>query len=99
MTVFFRDAGFESVAQVANTLLSGVVLSGQGANTTIYLLGANAHANTILKQNDNNGAVIAYVPAGNNSFPCTIAVTGNNHIFTTTNDAVSLFYYVESGIL
>jgi len=99
MTVFFRDAGFESVAQVANTLLSGVVLSGQGANTTIYLLGANAHSNTTLKQNDNNGAVIAYVPAGNNSFPCTIAVTGNNHIFTTTNDAVSLFYYVESGIL
>jgi len=99
MTVFFRDAGFESVAQVANTLLSGVVLSGQGANTTIYLLGANAHANTTLKQNDNNGAVIAYVPAGNNSFPCTIAVTGNNHIFTTTNDAVSLFYYVESGML
>jgi len=99
MTVFFRDAGFESVAQVANTLLSGVVLSGQGANTTIYLLGANAHANTTLKQNDNNGVVIAYVPAGNNSFPCTIAVTGNNHIFTTTNDAVSLFYYVESGIL
>jgi Na+-transporting NADH:ubiquinone oxidoreductase subunit NqrA len=95
MTVFFRDAGFESVAQVANTLLSGVALSGQGANTTIYLLGANAHANTTLKQNDNNGAVIAYVAAGNNSFPCTIAVTGNNHIFSSANDACSLFYYVE----
>jgi hypothetical protein len=95
MTKYFREAGFESVAQVAHSLLSGVVLSGQGQNTTIYLLGANAHANTTLKQNDNNGAVIAYLPAGNNNFPCTIAVTGNKHVFSTANDAVSLFYYVE----
>jgi Na+-transporting NADH:ubiquinone oxidoreductase subunit NqrA len=98
MTVFFRDAGFESVARVANTLLSGVVLSGQGSNTITYLLGATAHTNTTFKENNNNGSVIAYVPAGNNNFPCTIAVTGNKHIFTSANDAVSIFYYVESGI-
>jgi hypothetical protein len=98
MPRYFRDNGFENVAQVASSLLSGVVLSGQGTNTITYILGVNAHANTTLKQNDNNGAVIAYIPGGNNNFPCTIAVTGNNHIFTTTNDAVSLFYYVESGI-
>ena len=97
MTKYFREAGFESVAQVASTLLSGVVLSGQGPNTVTYLLGANAHFNTTFKENNNNGRVIAYIPVGNNNFPCTIAVTGNNHIFTTANDAVSIFYYVESG--
>jgi hypothetical protein len=56
MPRYFRDNGFENVAQVASTLLSGVVLSGQGTNTTTYILGVNAHANTTLKQNDNNGA-------------------------------------------
>jgi hypothetical protein len=98
MPRYFRDNGFENVAQVASSLLSGVVLSGQGPNTTIYLLGANAHSNTVLKQNNNNGAIIAYIAAGNSDFPATIAVTGNNHIFSSGNDACSLFYYVESGI-
>ena len=95
MAKYYREAGFEGVAQVANTLLSGVVLSGQGPNTTIYLLGANAHANTVLKQNNNDGSIIAYIAAGNSDFPATIAVTGNNHIFSSANDACSLFYYVE----
>jgi Na+-transporting NADH:ubiquinone oxidoreductase subunit NqrA len=95
MARYYREEGFEGVAQVANTLLSGVVLSGQGAGTTIYLLGANAHANTVLKQNNNNGSIIAYIAAGNSDFPATIAVTGNNHIFSSANDACSLFYYVD----
>ena len=99
MTRYFRDDGFENIAQVAHKLLSGVVLSGQGTNTTIYLLGVNAHTNTTLKENNNAGAVIAYIAAGNADFPATIAITGNNHIFSTANDAVSLFYYVESGSL
>jgi hypothetical protein len=95
MAKYYREAGFEGIAQVASSLTSGVLISGQGPNTTIYLLGANAHANTVLKQNDNNGAVIAYIAAGNSDFPATIAVTGNNHIFSSANDACSLFYYVE----
>ena len=94
----FREAGFESVALVATTLLSGVVISGQGSNTITYLLGGSAHANTTLKENDNNGRVISLLPAGNSEFPCTIAVTGNRHVFHTANDACSLFYYVESGV-
>jgi hypothetical protein len=94
----FREAGFESVGLVATTLLSGVVISGKGPNTTIYLLGGSAHVNTTLKENDNNGAVISLLPAGNSEFPCTVAVTNNKHIFSTTNDACSLFYYVESGV-
>jgi len=95
MAKYYREAGFEGVAQVASSLTSGVLISGQGANTTIYLLGANAHANTVLKQNNNNGSIIAYIAAGNSDFPATIAVTGNNHIFSSGNDACSLFYYVE----
>ena len=95
MAKYYREAGFEGIAQVASSLTSGVLISGQGANTTIYLLGANAHANTVLKQNNNNGSIIAYIAAGNSDFPATIAVTGNNHIFSSGNDAVSLFYYVE----
>jgi hypothetical protein len=97
MTRYFRNDGFENTAQVASTLFSGVVLSGQGPNTTIYLLGVNAHANTVLKQNNNNGAIIAYIAAGNSDFPATIAVTGNNHIFASGNDATTIFYYVENN--
>jgi hypothetical protein len=95
MAKYYREAGFEGIAQVASSLVSGVVLSGQGPNTTIYLLGANAHSGTALKRNNNNGAVIAYIAAGNSDFPATIAVTGNDHIFSSANDACSLFYYVE----
>jgi len=95
MAKYYREAGFEGIAQVASSLTSGVLISGQGANTTIYLLGANAHSNTVLKQNNNNGSIIAYIAAGNSDFPATIAVTGNNHIFSSGNDACSLFYYVE----
>ena len=95
MAKYYREAGFEGIAQVASSLTSGVLISGQGANTTIYLLGANAHANTVLKQNNNNGSIIAYIAAGNSDFPATIAVTWNNHIFSSGNDACSLFYYVE----
>jgi len=94
----FREAGFENIALVASQVLSGVVLSGQGSNTITYLLGANAHINTTLKENNNNGSVIAYIGAGNANFPCTVAVTGNKHIFSSANDATSIFYYVESGV-
>jgi hypothetical protein len=94
MTRLFRDDGFESSALIANTLLSGVVLSGQGTQN-ICLLGACAHLNTTLKENDNNGRVIAYISAGNADFPCTLIVSGNKSIFHTTNDALSLFYYTQ----
>jgi hypothetical protein len=94
----FREAGFENIASVASQVLSGVVLSGQGSNTITYLLGVNTHINTTLKENNNNGSVIAYVGAGNASFPATIPITGNKHIFSSANDSCSLFYYVESGI-
>ena len=97
MTKYFRENGFEDVALVASRTLSGVALSGQGTNTRIFLLGANAHTNTILKEDNNNGSVIAYIGAGNANFPSTIEVTGNKHIFSTANDSISLFYYVESG--
>jgi hypothetical protein len=94
----FREEGFENIALVASRTLSGVILSGQGENTITYLLGANAHINTTLKENNNNGSVIAYVGAGNANFPSTIAVTGNKHIFSSANDSTSIFYYIESGI-
>ena len=94
----FREAGFENIALVASQVLSGVVLSGQGENTITYLLGANAHINTTLKENNNNGSVIAYIGAGNSNFPATIPVTGNKHIFSSANDSISIFYYIESGV-
>jgi hypothetical protein len=98
MTKYFRENGFEDVALVASKTLSGVVLSGQGSNTITYLLGVNTHINTTLKENNNNGSIIAYVGAGNASFPATIPITGNKHIFSSANDSTSIFYYVESGV-
>jgi hypothetical protein len=95
MARFFREDGFESQASIANILTAGVLLAAPGAGKTIYLLGANSHANTILRQNNGSGAVIMNLAGGNAHFPCSIKVDGSIAIYSTATDAVSLFYYIE----
>lgn len=95
MPRFFRQDGFESQALVANILTAGVLLTAPGAGKTIYLLGGNAHANTILRENNGSGAVIMNLAGGNAHFPCSIKIDGSISIWSTASDAVSLFYYVE----
>ena len=95
MARYFREDGFEAQASVANILTAGVLLAAPGAGKTIYLLGVNAHVNTVLKQNNGSGAVIMNISAGNSDFPCSIKVDGSIAIWSTATDAVSLFYYIE----
>jgi hypothetical protein len=95
MARFFRENGFEAEASIANILTAGTLLAAPGAGKTIYLLGANAHANTTLRQTNGSGAVIMNVSAGNADFPCSIKVDGSIAIWSTATDAVSLFYYIE----
>ena len=95
MARYFREDGFEAQASVANILTAGVLLAAPGAGKSIYLLGANSHANTTLRQNNGSGAVIMNVAGGNAAFPCSIKIDGSIAIWSTATDAVSLFYYVE----
>jgi hypothetical protein len=95
MTRFFREDGFESQALVVNALTSGILLSGQGATQTTYLLGANSHVNTTLRDGGSSGPVIMNIAGGNADFPCRIKVPGTTNIWSTATDAVSLFYYSE----
>jgi hypothetical protein len=95
MARYFREDGFEAQASLANILTAGVILTAPGAGKTIYLLGANAHANTTLRQNNGSGAVIMNIGGGNGDFPCSIKVDGSISIWSTAADAVSLFYYIE----
>ena len=95
MARFFREDGFEAQASVANILTAGTLLAAPGAGKIIYLLGANSHANTTLRQNNGSGAVIMNISAGNSDFPCSIRVDGSIAIYSTVTDAVSLFYYIE----
>ena len=95
MARYFREDGFEAQASVSNILTAGVLLAAPGAGKTIYLLGANSHANTTLRQNNGSGAVIMNISAGNSDFPCSIRVDGSIAIYSTVTDAVSLFYYIE----
>ena len=95
MARFFREDGFEAQASVANILTSGVLLAAPGAGKTIYLLGANSHVNTTLRQTNGSGAVIMNIGGGNAAFPCSIRVDGSIAIWSTATDAVSLFYYIE----
>ena len=97
MPRYFRDDGFESIALVASATGIGVLLSGQGSGTTTYLLGANAHINTTLRESGAAGNVILNVGAGNFNFPATIALDGSKNIYSTAADSVSLFYYIENN--
>jgi len=97
MARYFRDDGFEGIASVANATGAGVIISGQGSNTTTYLLGVNAHANTALRESGAAGNIIVVVGAGNFNFPATIAVDGSKNIYATAADAASIFYYVENN--
>ena len=95
MARYFREDGFEAQASVSNILTAGVLLAAPGAGKTIYLLGANSHANTTLRQNNGSGSVIMNVAGGNADFPCSIKVDGSIAIWSTATDAISLFYYIE----
>ena len=97
MARYFRDDGFESTALVASLTGAGVIISGQGSNTTTYLLGVNAHTNTALRESGAAGNIIVVVGAGNFNFPATIAVSGTKNIYTTAADAASVFYYIENN--
>lgn len=94
MTRYYRDDGFESVASVATVTGAGTVISAPGAGNSIYLLGVNAHANTILRETDANGAIIFAVGAGNCNLPSTVKTTGA--IYSTAANNTSIFYYIDS---
>ena len=97
MPRYFRDDGFEGIASVVSATGAGVILSGQGSSTTTYLLGANAHINTTLRESGAAGNVILNVGAGNFNFPATIALDGSKNIYSTAADSVSLFYYIQNN--
>lgn len=94
---YFRDSGFESVALVANITGAGTGINAPGAGNSIYLLGVNAHANTILRETDGNGAIILAVAAGNANLPGTIKVTSNTAVYSTAANNTSIFYYIDSS--
>ena len=97
MPRYFRDDGFEGIASVANATGAGVIISGQGSNTTTYLLGVNAHADTALRESGAAGNIIVVIGAGNFNFPATIAVDGSKNIYATAADASSVFYYIQNN--
>jgi hypothetical protein len=97
MARYFRDDGFEGIALVASATGAGVLFSGQGSGTTTYLIGANAHANTTLKESGALGNNIMHIGAGNFNFPATIALDGTKNIYSTGADSVSIFYYIENN--
>lgn len=97
MSRYFRDDGFESIALVASATGAGVLFSGQGSNTTTYLLGVNSHAVTTLRESGALGNIIMNIGAGNFNFPATIALDGSKNIYSSAADSVSIFYYIENN--
>ena len=97
MPRYFRDDGFEGIASVVSATGAGVLFSGQGSNTTTYLLGVNSHAVTTLRESGALGNIIMNIGAGNFNFPATIALDGSKNIYSTAADSVSLFYYIQNN--
>lgn len=96
MSELFRDSGFEKTALVATVTGAGAVISAPGAGNSIYLLGVNAHADTILKETNGSGATIFAVAAGNCNLPGTIKVTSDTAVYSTASNHTSIFYYIGS---
>ena len=97
MSRYFRDDGFEGIASVVSATGAGVLFSGQGSNTTTYLLGVNSHAVTTLRESGALGNIIMNIGAGNFNFPATIALDGSKNIYSSAADSVSLFYYIQNN--
>lgn len=93
---FFRDSGFENIALVATVTGAATAIAAPGAGNSIYLLGVNAHANTILRENDGNGNIILAVGAGNSNLPATIKVSSNTAVYNTAANNTSIIYYIDS---
>lgn len=94
MPEYFRDTGFEKVAMVSGTASAGTVIGAPQAGKSVYLLGVLSSGAAILKEGDNNGAVIMYVPAGNSDLSATIKVPNNSGVYST-NGNISIIHYIE----
>jgi len=94
MPEYFRDTGFEKTALVSGTATAGTVIGAPGAGKNIYLLGILSSGAAILKEGDNNGNVIMYVPAGNSDLSATIKVPNNSGVYSS-NGNISIIHYVE----
>lgn len=94
MPEYYRDTGFEKVAQISGTATAGTVIGSPGAEKSVYILGILSSGATILKEGDVNGNVIMYVPAGNSDLSATIKVSNNSGVYSS-NGNVSIIHYVE----
>lgn len=95
MTQYFRDSGFEKEALVASVTGIGEIVAAPGAGKSIYILGVNAYANTLLKETNGSGNTILTVAAGNCNLPATVRVASNTAIHNTIGTYVSIMYYIE----
>ena len=94
MAELFRDSGFEKIALVSGRATAGTVIEAPGAGKNVFLLGILSSGATILKEGDNNGNVIMYVPAGNSDLSATIKVPNNSGVYSS-NGNVSIIHYVD----
>ena len=94
MPEYYRDTGFEKVALVSGTASAGTVIGAPAEGKSVYLLGILSSGAGILKQGDNNGSIIMYVPAGNSDLSATIKVPNNSGVYSS-NGNISIIHYVE----
>lgn len=91
---FFRDSGFEAEALSANIIGNGVILNAP-TDGSIYLLGVSCHKDTVLKQDDNSGAIILNIGAGNYNLPATVKVGDGKNLYVSSDGPVSIIYHTN----
>lgn len=97
MPEYFRDTGFEKTSLVATITGSATGILAPGSGNSIYLLGANAHAPTVLRETNAFGTRILVIASGNCNLPATVKVTENTAVYATIADHLSLFYYIDKS--
>jgi len=91
---FFRDSGFEAEALSANIVGNGVILNAPN-DGSIYLLGVSCHKDTILKQDNDSGAIILNIAAGNYNLPATVKVGDGKDLYVSSDGPVSIIYHTN----
>jgi len=75
----------------------GIVINAPGNGKSIYIAAVSTFSSLVLKENDDQGEVIAYVAAGNCglALPSPLKVKENTAVYSPICTNLSIFYYIK----
>tara|TARA_R110000824_G_scaffold3644_1_gene17252 strand:- start:150 stop:458 length:309 start_codon:yes stop_codon:yes gene_type:complete len=99
MSTDFKFTGHPQAGHTSSVAGSGIAVTGPGAGKYITIFDVLASESTLLRENNQDGAVIAYIPSGSVNLAASITGgmsngTGNSILSTVGN--VTITYGIGS---